>query len=289
LCRFRDPPFFALASSLHECVDSRLDAVGPDLVAGRAQVQEVGQEFLVDLAVGEEHLAAHVGEEHALAKAAKDEMDALWLFRADVGAFVHLYTFLSQIFDYGNTDIEKRSIFFKGVLPLLEFGREREGLDLSKVVLTHHTLKDKGTRAMPLGEGEASKLKPPDEVGGGMVQEKQRARLREVIEKVNGLFDGELTDQDKLVYVNHVIMGKLLESETLRQQAAGNSKEQFANSPDLRNEIMNAIIGALDAHNSMSKQALGSEAVRQGLKDVLLNQVGLYEALRQQPGDGPTA
>ena len=32
------------------------------------------------------------------------------------------YTFLSQIFDYGNTDLEKRAIFFKRLLPLLEFG-----------------------------------------------------------------------------------------------------------------------------------------------------------------------
>jgi len=47
-----------------------------------------------------------------------------------------LYAFLSQIFDYGNTAIEKRAIFYKRLLPLLEFGREREGVDLSKVVLT---------------------------------------------------------------------------------------------------------------------------------------------------------
>ena len=61
-----------------------------------------------------------------------------------------MYAFLSQIFDYGNTAIEKRFIFFKRLLPLLEFGREREGIDLSKVVLTHHTLKDKGRQALVL-------------------------------------------------------------------------------------------------------------------------------------------
>ena len=33
-----------------------------------------------------------------------------------MGAFLRLYTFLSQIFDYGNTAIEKRSIFYKQVL-----------------------------------------------------------------------------------------------------------------------------------------------------------------------------
>ena len=82
------------------------------------------------------------------------------------------------------------------------------------------------------------------------------------------------------MYVNNVLKGKLLESETLQQQAASNTKEQFANSPDLKNELVNAIISALDAHTAMSTQALGSEQVRIGLKDVLLNQAGLYEALR---------
>jgi type I restriction enzyme, R subunit len=43
------------------------------------------------------------------------------------------------------------------------------------------------------------------------------------------------------VYVNNVIKGKLLESETLQQQAANNTKEQFANSPDLTQEIMQAV------------------------------------------------
>jgi type I restriction enzyme R subunit len=139
-----------------------------------------------------------------------------------------------------------------------------------------------GKRAMPMSEGETPKLEPITETGSGSVQEKEKALLNEIIQKVNDLFEGELTDQDKLVYVNNVIRGKLLESETLMQQAANNTKEQFANSPDLKTALMNAIIGALDAHTAMSTQALNSEAIREGLKDVLLNQAGLYESLRAQ-------
>jgi type I restriction enzyme R subunit len=215
------------------------------------------------------------------AKIAQDELDALLLFQRDMGAFQRLYTYLSQIFDYGNTAIEKRAIFYKQVLRLLDFGREREGIDLSKVVLTHHNLKNQGKRSMPLAEGENPKLEPITEAGGGSVQEKEKAWLSEIIKKVNDLFEGELTDQDKLVYVNNVIKGKLLESETLKQQAINNTKEQFANSPDLKTELMNAIIGALEAHNAMSTQALESESVRDGLKDVLLGPAQLYESLRR--------
>lgn len=148
----------------------------------------------------------------------------------------------------------------------MEFGREREGIDLSKVTLTHHNLKNLGKRSMPMNEGEKGKLEPITEAGGGSVQEKEKAMWAQIIAKVNELFQGDLTDQDKLVYVNNVIKGKLLESETLRQQAQNNTKEQFANSPDLKTELTNAIIDALEAHNAMSTQALVSEAIQTGLK-----------------------
>lgn len=213
-------------------------------------------------------------------KAAEDEINALILFRGDMGAYVRLYTFLSQVFDYGNTDIEKRAIFYKRLIPLLEFGREREGIDLSKVVLTHHNLRDRGAQPMRLSDGERPKLSAINEAGSGSIQEREKARLAEIIEKVNDLFQGELTEQDKLVYVNDVIKGKLLESQMLRTQASNNTKEQFGTSPDLDRGIDNAIIDAMDAHREMSAQAINSPEVRRRLKEILLQHAGLYEALR---------
>ena len=41
---------------------------------------------------------------------------------------------------------------------------------------------------------------------------------------VNDLFVGELTTGDKLVYVNDVIKGKLLECEVLIEQAVNNTQ-----------------------------------------------------------------
>ena len=123
-------------------------------------------------------------------------------------------------------------------------------------------------------------LSPITGVGSGSVQDKEKALLAEIIAKVNDIFDGELTDDDQLIYVNNVIKGKLLESEALRVQAQNNSKAQFATSPTLANEILNAIMDALAAHETMSSQALQSQKVREGLKDILLGPGHLYEALR---------
>lgn len=224
--------------------------------------------------------AAREKNDETAIKAAQDELNTLLLFKGDMGAFIRLYTFLSQIFDYGNTAIEKRAIFYKRLIPLLEFGREREGIDLSKVVLTRHKLLHKGKQPMPLSEGETPKLEPITDAGSAGVQEKTKVYMGELIEKLNELFGAETTEQDQLVYAKHVIRGKMLESKTLQQQATNNTKEQFATSPDLDSELMNAIVDALDAHTSMSSKALNSEVVRKGLKSILLDHAALWELLR---------
>ena len=224
--------------------------------------------------------AEDAGEPDGINKA-KDELDALTLFRSDLGTYVRFYTFLCQIFDYGNTTLEKRALFFKRLLPLLEFEREIPTVDLSKVVLTHHTLRNKGERRLDLSQGEAEKLAGLAP-GGGSVQDKEKALLAEIIARLNDLFTGDLTDADEVTYVCSVIRGKLLDSPTLQQQASANSKEQFGASPDLGSALMDAIISALDAHQAMSSQALNSAATRDGIKDVLINKTGLYEELRQR-------
>ncbi|MEQ1854379.1 MAG: type I restriction endonuclease subunit R, partial [Chthoniobacteraceae bacterium] len=224
--------------------------------------------------------AARERRDEKAIKAAQDELSALVLFKGDMGAYIRLYTFLSQIFDYGNTAIEKRAILYRRLLPLLEFGRERDAIDLSKVVLSRHKLIHKGKQPMPLSEGETPKLEPITDVGGGSLQEKTKVWMAELIEKLNELFGSETTEQDQLVYVNQVLRGKMLESETLRQQATNNTKEQFAASPDLRAELQNAIIASYDAHSAMSTKALNSPVVLHGLLDILLNHSQLWESLR---------
>jgi len=222
------------------------------------------------------------GEDAKKEKAAKDTMDSLNLFKSDIAAYVRIYGFMSQIFDYGNTDVEKRSIFFRLLYPLLTYGREREGVDLSALKLTAYTIKSIGDPTLNLGTGDQVKIDPTDEGGSGEVQDKAKIALSELIAKVNDLFEGDLTPGDKLVYVNDVIKGKLMESEKLAEQAANNTKEQFANSPDLAKEIMGAVMDALSAHTAMSKQALESEQLRADMKDVLLGAGKLWEGLREK-------
>ncbi len=250
-----------------------------------AAIKPVAQRLLIQFKDAKEQLDRAKERGNAEdEQSAKDKIDALILFRADMQTYRRSYTFLSQIFDYGNTDFEKRAIFFRYLNPILEFGREREEVDLSQVVLGSYGLRDQGNQTMDLRTGEKPVLDPMGEVGTGMVREKERVNLSEVIKKINDLFEGDLTDTDKLVYVRDVLVGKLLESETLVNQAKSNSHERFFESPDLDKELVNAIIESEDAHQRMSEQAL-TEGNRSTLKELLIL-LDLYERLRQK-GTGP--
>ena len=260
-------------------VDIAPDAKQSDLIAA---VEPVADRLLKKYkAALDAYRSANECGDNETAKSAKEEMDELILFKRDLQTFLRLYTFLSQIFDYGNTAIAKRAIFFKHLVRLLDFGREREGVDLSKVKLTHHNLQNKGIHKLDLKKAEAEKLDPITEAGGGGVAEEQKVFISAIIKKLNDLFGKETTDQDQLVYVNGVILGKLLESQTLRKQAVNNSKEQFSGSPDLAKELDNAIIEALDAHNDMSAKALNSSEIKKGMLRILLEHSGLWEKLRE--------
>ena len=227
-------------------------------------------------------VTAKAQDDERAAAEALDHMNALDLFKGDMAAFQRLYSFLSQIFDYGNTEIEKRSIFFRRLLPLLEFGRERPGVDLSGLRLTHHALKAKDRRDLVYGTGEAPKLNGMAEVGSGGLHEKEKARLDEIIAKLNDLFNGEITDENQLIYVNGAIMGHMLASEDLQTQAMANTKAQFAASPTIRDELLDAAIETEDQFAAMSHQVLSSEALREKLLDILLGPGNLYEALRER-------
>jgi type I restriction enzyme, R subunit len=213
-------------------------------------------------------------------RTAKHEMDALLLFRGDLGAYTRAYEFLGQMFDYGNTDFERLYRFAKMLVPLLKFERERDGIDLSALKLTHHRMRDLGQQRLNLNGAEPPEpLRPVTDAGSGQVQDKQKVRLAEIIAAINDLFQGDVTEGDAVSFVE-TIRTKLMETPVLRAQATANDKPQFMNSPNLQEELVRSIIDAMGAHQTMSKEALNSETIRARLLTVLLGPGELWEGLR---------
>jgi type I restriction enzyme, R subunit len=213
------------------------------------------------------------------------EIDRLTLFRKDLGSFIRAYDFLSQIVNFADTDLEKRSIFYKHLLPVLRIDREQSAIDLSAVLMTHYNLRSKGQAQITLSKeaSEDGKLSPLNEIGAGVAKDPSKEKLSEIIQTMNTLFDGELTDADLLNYANH-IRDKMLENKTLANQAAANEIDQFGASPDFDKVMMKAVVDAFKSHKSMSEQVLKKDSVKDGLSDLLLSMV--YEGFKAQAAAG---
>lgn len=205
----------------------------------------------------------------------KKAIEALDLFRKDLGGFVRVYDFLSQIVDYGDSELFKRSLFYKHLAPLIAEGVRHEAIDLSSVLMTHYNLCDLGKRKLGLGEPteERTTLDPMTGIGSRLPQDPKQALLSEIVHQMNDLFEGEdLTDADRINYVNH-IAGKMMESEILAQQAAANQKAQFGDSPDFMNAFEDAVMAAYENHRSMSEQVMGKGHVKKAMAALLLDLV----------------
>ena len=220
------------------------------------------------------------------ARAADDKatLDALAIFRKDMGAFVRVYEFLAQIYDYGDAGLEKRNMFFHLLQPWLRMENVDVALDLSAVELTHYRLQDLGAQAIKLvqEDGQAYKLPPITDLGTSEAREPEMALLREIIAQMNDLFAGDLTEADLVTYARH-ISSKMLENEELAMQAAQNSREQFALG-DFSAAFMDAILEGLDAYQSMAEQVLTEDRTKEGFKRLVLELV--YKGFEEKRAAG---
>ena len=195
-------------------------------------------------------------------------VEELGLFRSDVNSFIRAYDFLSQLMNYHDTALEKRSIFFRLLAPLITNTDKDRPIDLTGVKLTHFSLKAQDVEDLQYGY-EAEMLKPFTAVGSGTAKDPEYVRLRELIDKMNTLFEGDgLTDNDMVGFTGYV-GGKFDENQLLREQAKANSFEQFMGSPDLGSAFQEAVIDSDTNFKSMSEQVLGSKAIQKAILDLL--------------------
>lgn len=205
----------------------------------------------------------------------KLELDELGVFRKDVGTFLRQYDFLSQIVNYEDPALEKLSIYLRHLAPVITAEHLNHEIDLSTVDFDYIAQREQGTTSGKLAGGIP--LEPTKEAGTGAVHDPEMVALAEVIEKINDLFSGDHPDSSVQSVVTHV-KDRLEESETLQQQAQNNSLAQFSASPDLHNEFMAAVIGAMESSEDLSRQIINNPDLSQKLLAELVPII--YKALQ---------
>ena len=189
------------------------------------------------------------------AKAAGDQqrVDELDIFRKDVGTYVRLYDFLSQIVDFGDTDVEKHAIFFRYLATQIRVGAGTPDIDLADVHLVHIKQKKTGGQDLILADGQPSPpLRPAvTAAGSSKVHDPRMVLLDEIVAELNARFAGEeFRDDQERSWVEALVAAMKADPE-LREQAEVNSEAQFLSSPSLRDAVTLAVVDTNDAHSRM--------------------------------------
>lgn len=188
----------------------------------------------------------------ALADNDKAEIDELDLFRKDVGSFVRLYDFLSQIVDYQDTDLEKLALFLRLLRPRLTGRRTPEELDFNNIELTHIKQTRQSEGAIQLG-GEGEKLKPMG-VGGGHSRDPHMVAWEEILNNINALFEDEDFDPGSVNSWVQGVVTILVQNDEIKDQVSANTKEQFRESHTIETAVTNAVLDHQDAQNTIMEK-----------------------------------
>lgn len=189
---------------------------------------------------------------HATAVAADDklELNVLAMFVKDLGSFVRVYDFMSQIIDYGNVPLEKRSIFYRLLSKRLDRRTDQDDIDLSSLSLVAVRQIDKGKA--DLGLGVRVGLKGMTDAGSGEKRDPKMVALQEVIDRLNELFGAEDFTASQPESFVRALLDRMMENEALVQQARVNSVKQFAESPDFDEAVVDAVSDNQDAHGRIA-------------------------------------
>jgi type I restriction enzyme R subunit len=242
---------------VHE-LQTKLDKAG---VYTRSEVEQLAQAFFDPKrkqATLHTYLKPAADRFHALEE---DEEEKAEQFRKDLGTFLRMYDFLSQIVPYNDADLERLYTFGKNLMPRIAArGEGSSVLELdSDVRLTHYRLQKLGEQQLDLASGDVVKLKPASEAGSGQALTEEQVRLAEIVGKMNDLLSGQITEADFIGAVT-TWQGHLATNERLEAQARNNSEEQFAMG-DFKEAFAEVVIEAQEAHNQIAEQLLKDERI----------------------------
>ena len=155
----------------------------------------------------------------ALDAVAQDE------FKVKLVSFRKLYTFLSQVIPYQDSDLEK--LFTYARFLLLKLPRRESGLSNEvddEVALKFYRLQKISEGRIDLAPGEAEPLKGPTEVGTGLYDD-ATIGLSQLIDKLNERFGTDFKPADQLFFDQ--VTEAAVDNETLKTAAKVNSLENF--------------------------------------------------------------
>lgn len=147
-------------------------------------------------------------------------------FKSTLQSFVRLYSFLSQIIDWQDIQLEKHYVYSRYLLTKLPYRGGGGVIDLDDELALTSYRNDKtfeGNGSLHIGDTKA--LYGTSEVGTGGADKEHISPLSAVITIINEKFGTDFTEEDKLLFDQ--IAGDMVNDSKLSEQAKASTKENF--------------------------------------------------------------
>lgn len=175
-----------------------------------------------------DHQAINASLDQAVSRFAQlmnENEDEAELWRSKAIAYKNLYTFLSQVIPYQDSDLEKLFVFIRHLSAKLPRRKAAPNYDFDDTVrLEYYRLQKISEGSISLQEGQGYKLDGPTEVGTGIVHE-DPVSLSRLIDIVNARFGTDFNQADQ--YFFDQILETAILDENLIQAAEVNPEEKF--------------------------------------------------------------
>jgi len=183
-------------------------------------------------------------------------------FRSDLDSFGRAYSFLSQVVEWTDTDLEKLYVFARSLLLDLPSPPGAAALDLgSDVELTHLRIEVRGTVDAAIGDNDTPSLDPfPG--GGGVAGDPETERLSAIVDRLNEKYGYQLTITDALLFEQ--FRADWATDSELVDAAKANTFENFMIL--FAQKFMNVVLGRMDANAEIFKAILDDTGFADDLK-----------------------
>jgi type I restriction enzyme R subunit len=200
-------------------------------------------------------------------------------FRALLQTFRSLYSFMSQIIPFHDSDLEKLYTFVRFLLMRLPHPPTGPKYDFEdEVALQYYRLEKKSEKEIDLVGGEGTQLKGPTAVGTGKRQS-PKVELSSLIDQLNVRFATDFTPADQLFLEQ--IREDALANEHLRQAAFANTLENFRFV--FEKAVQNLFIDRMEQNEEITTKFLNDSKFKGAVSNHLMNEV--YAGIRKGDAD----
>ncbi|MCB8750930.1 type I restriction endonuclease subunit R [Planktothrix agardhii] len=191
------------------------------------------------------------------------------LWRRKLTAFRNLYSFLSQIIPYQDSDLEQIYIFLRHLSPKLLRHSNEDQYDFdSDIQLEYYRLQKISEGSIHLEKAKKSPLDGPKAVGTAILRENS-VKLSQLIDLLNSRFGTDFNQADQLFFDQ--IVEAAANSEELQQAAQVNSPDKFTL---LFNKIVESLfIERVDQNEAIFARYMNDNDFKQFVSNWLVSQV----------------